>query len=64
MSLYEMLLIVPAILLVIALGMVGLAFVQYTPAEIFRAVGLWFKANALALGLYASALILLAIFLT
>lgn len=63
MSLYEMLLIVPAILLVIALGMMVLAFVQYTPGEIFRTVGLWFKANALALGLYASALVLLAIFL-
>ncbi|WP_029936230.1 hypothetical protein [Thiomicrospira pelophila] len=63
MSLYEMLLIVPAILVVIALGMVVLAFVQYTPGEIFRTVGLWFKANALALGLYAGALVLLAVFL-
>lgn len=63
MSFYEMLLIVPAILVVIALGMVVLAFVQYTPSEIFRTVGLWFKANAAALGLYVGALVLLAIFL-
>lgn len=63
MSLYEMLLIVPAILLLIALGMVVLAFVQYSSAEIFHNVGLWFKTNAVALGLYASVLIVLAIFL-
>lgn len=63
MTLYEMLLIVPAVLILIALGMVVLAFVQYTPGEIFRTVGAWFKANALALGLYASALVVLAIFL-
>lgn len=63
MSLYEMLLIVPALLIVVAIGMVVVSFFHYTPGEIFSAVGQWFKANAWALGLYASVLVVIAIFL-
>ncbi len=62
MTLYTLLLGVVALLLLLALVLIGLAFVQYSPAELARAGGCWFRANAFGLGLYALVLVLLAVF--
>jgi hypothetical protein len=63
MTIYQLLLIVPVGLLIIALGMVILAFFQYRPAEIFQTVLAWFKVNAFVLAIYGGALVLLGLFL-
>lgn len=62
MTLYTLLLGVVALLLLLALGLIGLAFVQYSPAQLAQAGGRWFRANAFGLGLYALVLVLLAVF--
>ncbi|WFE69307.1 hypothetical protein P8S54_03155 [Thiomicrospira sp. R3] len=63
MTLYQLLLIVPAALLVAALVMVVISFVQYTPAEIGRTVVAWFKAHAWMLAIYGVVLVIIGIFL-
>lgn len=63
MTLYEMLLIVPALLILVAIGMVVISFIQYTPGEIFRTVGAWFKAHAFVLAMYGGVLVLIGVFL-
>ncbi|SFR55050.1 hypothetical protein [Thiomicrospira sp. ALE5] len=63
MTLYQLLLIVPAALLIIALGMVILAFFQYRPEEIFQTVVAWFKAHAFMLAIYGGVLVLIGVFL-
>jgi len=62
MTLYELLLIVPALLLLIAFGMVVMSFIQYKPSEVFGAVGRWLRAHAMMLGIYLFVIILLAVF--
>lgn len=63
MTVYEGLLVIVALLLLFGLGLVVLAFVQYSLSELAVAVGRWFRANAFGLGLYALALLLLAVFI-
>lgn len=63
MTVYEMLLIVPAILIVLAIGLFVSSFFHYTPAEIAAAIGRWFQANAMALAIYVVLLVVLAIFI-
>jgi hypothetical protein len=63
MTLYQLLLIVPAALIVIALAMVVISFFQYTPAEIGRTVMAWFKAHAWMLAIYGVVLVLIGVFL-
>jgi hypothetical protein len=62
MTLYSLLLGVVALLVLAALVLVGLAFVQYSPAELAQTAGRWLRANAFGLGLYAVVLLVLAIF--
>lgn len=63
MTTYEILLFVPAALLLLAVGLVVLAFFQYTPEELALHVGNWLKANIASLALYAALLTVLLIFL-
>lgn len=63
MTAYEALLIVPALLIVIALGLFITSFFQYKPSEVFGVMGKWLLANAWALGFYIVILILLGVFL-
>ena len=63
MTLYEMLLIVPALLIVLAIGLFITSFFHYSPTEIAAGIGRWFQANAFVLGIYATVLIILALFI-
>ena len=63
MTLYQLLLLVPLVLLLIAVGMVVLAFFQYRPEEILRTVVAWFKGHAWMLAIYAGVLLLLWLFI-
>jgi flagellar biosynthesis component FlhA len=63
MTLYQLLLIVPALLVIIALGMVILAFFQYRPEEILQTVVAWLKAHAVMLAIYGGVLVMIGIFL-
>lgn len=63
MTLYELLLIVPALLIVVAIGLFITSFFHYTPGEIATAIGRWFQANAMALVIYVALLVVLAIFI-
>lgn len=63
MTLYQLLLIVPALLILAAMVMVIISFIQYTPAEIGRTVLAWFKAHAWMLALYGGVLVLIGVFL-
>jgi hypothetical protein len=63
MTLYQILLIVPALLLLVAIVMVIISFFQYTPAEIGRTALAWFKAHAWMLAIYGGVLVLIGVFL-
>jgi hypothetical protein len=63
MTLYQLLLIVPVLLILAAMVMVIISFIQYTPAEIGRTVLAWFKAHAWMLALYGGVLVLIGMFL-
>ena len=63
MTWYQLLLIVPAAFLIIAIGMVILAFFQYRPGEIVQTAIAWFKAHAFMLAIYGGVLVLIGVFL-
>lgn len=63
MTLHQLLLIVPGLLLLIALVMVILAFFQYRPSEILHTLIAWFKAHAFMLAIYGLVLVMIGVFL-
>lgn len=63
MDLYNLLLIVPAMLLALALLLVFIAFKQYSSAELLAVAIEWFQANKWSLALYAFLIFLLWVFI-